>query len=133
MEGCSRPWKGNTRAQKIRRRNRLREAALEAYGDRCACCGETHRDALAIDHVFENGAAHRREIQGRTHSGDTKFLLWLKTHDYPDGFQLLCHNCNFSKHINGGFCAIHQRQLMPANSHVDWRVPRPLFEVCGVA
>ncbi len=71
------------------------------------CCGETHEAFLAIDHVNEDGAAHRRElgmIPGKGFSS-TKFFRWLRDKGYPqDGrFQVLCHNCNFAKsHYPGG-------------------------------
>ena len=29
---------------------------------------------------------------------------WLRRNSYPEGFQVLCHNCNLGKKINGGVC-----------------------------
>jgi len=29
---------------------------------------------------------------------------WLKKHKYPDGFQVLCFNCNVGKYLNKGTC-----------------------------
>lgn len=76
----------------------LREAALAAYGGRCACCGEDAPEFLAIDHVNGDGAAHRREIsggKGRRGAG-TPTYRWLKKSGYPEGFRVLCHNCNIA-------------------------------------
>src|SRR5262245_4976935 len=85
---------------------RLREEALAAYGGRCACCGETESLFLCIDHVRGNGNVHRRDLGGgkRARSG-RKFYKWLKDRDYPEGFQLLCYNCNNGRHLNGGGCS----------------------------
>jgi len=90
--------------QKAIRRG-LRESALHAYGgDRpaCNCCGETIPAFLTIDHVNNDGAAHRRQLgKGQ---GNLNFLRWLRNNQFPDGFQLLCFNCNIARHHHGGIC-----------------------------
>ena len=60
---------------------------------KCALCGESEYGLLAIDHVASDGADHRRNDRGaaRLHS-------WLLAHGMPDGFQVLCHNCNWKKY-----------------------------------
>ena len=71
--------------------------ALEAYSKGvvcCAHCGLTNIEALTIDHINDNGAAHRRKIGHHA----THFYRWLHNNDYPDGFQVLCYNCNSTKH-----------------------------------
>jgi len=60
-------------------------------------------DFLAIDHIEGGGGQHRESIGKK----GTQFYSWLKENGYPPGFQVLCHNCNISKFINGGYC-IHQ-------------------------
>lgn len=77
-----------------------RKKAIEHYGGKCACCGATLFEFLTIDHIDGHGNQHRRE-----HGGDsaTNFYLWLEKNNYPDGFQVLCWNCNCSKGIYG-FC-----------------------------
>lgn len=77
------------------RNTELRLSALLAYGNRCACCGESKLEFLSLDHVNGNGTQHRRSIPGRS------LPLWLRRNGYPAGFQVLCHNCNFSKGIYG--------------------------------
>lgn len=79
--------------------------AIETYGGKCACCGEAEADFLAIDHINNDGNFHRKTIGH--HAGGTRFYYWLRRHNYPTGFQVLCHNCNFSKHLNKGKC-LHQ-------------------------
>lgn len=90
------------RAQKAHRQ-RLRDAALAAYGDKCACCGVTERAFLTIDHVNRDGAVHRQSI------GNITINLWLARHGYPDGFQILCWNCNMGRERNDGVCP-HEEQ-----------------------
>jgi len=71
---------------------RLRQEALNAYGGKCACCGESEWPFLAVDHVNGNGNEHRRKV-GRGNS----FFNWLKKSNWPADFQVLCHNCNQAK------------------------------------
>lgn len=52
------------RQSKQARRRRLRAEVIAAYGGRCACCGEATPEFLSIDHVNNDGAQHRREING---------------------------------------------------------------------
>ena len=73
----------------------IRLAALAQYSNgkiKCGCCGEPRMEFLTIDHVDGDGAKHRREI------GKTRAIFnWLKKNKYPDGFQVLCYNCNCAK------------------------------------
>lgn len=73
---------------------RHKRIVIDAYGPKgCACCGITQLEFLVIDHITGGGNAHRREI--KTSSG-THFYLWLIRNNFPPGFRVLCHNCNFS-------------------------------------
>lgn len=68
--------------------------ALNHYsnGDiKCACCGENNQFFLTIDHVNNDGNLHRKEISSGA------LYSWLKSHNYPTGFQVLCYNCNMVK------------------------------------
>jgi hypothetical protein len=79
-------------------RPKLRAAAFAAYGGPvCVCCAEREVALLTIDHVNNDGAAHRKLI------GST-LDRWLKKNGYPPGFQVLCRNCNWGKHVNNGIC-----------------------------
>lgn len=88
-------------AQWSRQRNAaLRAEMLAAYGGACACCGESEPIFLDLDHVDNDGAAHRREV-----GNNTQVMLQLKRDGWPRGrFQLLCCNCNQGKARNGGVC-----------------------------
>lgn len=87
---------------------KLRREVMDAYGGAiCACCGETECKFLSIDHVFNDGADHRRSItqnEGNGKGASTATWTWLKRNGYPAGFQVLCMNCNFGKATNGGTC-----------------------------
>lgn len=77
----------------------LRLEVLRAYGNACKCCGESGEPFLTIDHENGGGAAHRKGILGEgQRAGATNSLyLWLRRQGYPEGFQVLCWNCNVAK------------------------------------
>lgn len=87
-----------------KRRAERRALVLEHYGSCCACCGETEPLFLTIDHIDGSGNEHRREI------GKTDMWLWLLRQGFPDGFRILCYNCNAGRYRNGGKCP-HERDL----------------------
>jgi hypothetical protein len=74
--------------KKHRRKNR--QAAIDHYGGKCACCGEDRFEFLAINHIEGGGHQHRKTIKG------IKIEEWLKKNNYPSGFNVLCHNCNMA-------------------------------------
>lgn len=98
----------------VARRAKLKLEVLNAYGGtRCACCGETIMAFLSIDHINNDGHQHRENLKQegqKSISGNTMYK-WLKNNNYPPGFQVLCHNCNQGKHINGGVCP-HQKEKL---------------------
>lgn len=79
---------------------KVKQEVFNAYGGRCACCGEERLEFLAIDHVHGNGNTHRKLI-GK--NGGRTFYNWLKKNNYPNDFRLLCHNCNHS-YGSQGYC-----------------------------
>ena len=84
--------------------HRVRLETLRRYGGNppsCACCGETEMDFLAVDHINGGGNEHRKSI------GSGCLYWWIRRNGFPDGFQILCHNCNQSKGYYG-ICP-HQR------------------------
>ena len=98
---------------------RVRMEVLTHYSGNpphCQCCDESVFDFLCMDHVNNNGNAHRREI------GTNRMYYWIRRHGYPDGFQVLCYNCNMGKaHNSAGVCphkALEQR-APPAGGHVS--------------
>jgi predicted restriction endonuclease len=77
-----------------------RKIVIGAYGSQCACCGEKEPLFLEVDHINNDGNIHRKKIgtSGRA------IIYWLVVNNFPDGFQLLCSNCNQGKKKNGGIC-----------------------------
>lgn len=91
----------------VRRNAKLRQDILTAYGRRCQCpgCDVTEEEFLSIDHIYDDGATHRRALSS---SGDDRscvgstFYAWLRRNGFPkDRFQLLCMNCNMAKAKGG--------------------------------
>lgn len=73
---------------------KLKAEVIIHYGEVCACCGADDLDVLSIDHINGDGAAHRRELRAR---GEYFGYHWLKTNNFPEGFRVLCLNCNFAR------------------------------------
>ena len=86
-----------------------KDQVFAAYGGyKCACCGETEVMFLTIDHVNNDGNVERKA--GLYRGNGTAFYQWLRKQGFPDGYQVLCMNCNVGKHKNGGVCP-HQRKV----------------------
>lgn len=88
---------------KAKNNRQFRYEAVQHYGGYCACCGESQFEFLCIDHVNGNGAEHRKSIK-------VSIYRWLERNNYPEGFQILCYNCNMAK-SNGKECP-HARVLL---------------------
>ena len=98
-------YQENIQKERIRgteKYRKIKEEVFGHYGSYCQCCGETILDFLAIDHILNDGYEHRKTVPG-----GIRMYYWLKKNQFPDGFQVLCHNCNWSKHANHGQC-IHK-------------------------
>lgn len=76
---------------------KIRQQVLDGYGRKCACCGETREQFLALDHVNGGGNKKMKAKGTREHYFDA-----IKR-NFPSDYRILCHNCNFSiGHY--GFC-----------------------------
>ena len=67
---------------------RRKVEVLTHYGNgRLACrrCGERDLDCLSIDHIVA--------------SPDKHGYAWFISHNYPEGYQTLCMNCQFKKRV----------------------------------
>ena len=85
-----------------RYRRKLRFEVMSHYGDHCVCCGETDQFFLSLDHINNDGKAHRLVISnGKYSSGGANFFRHVRRAGYPDTLQLLCFNCNFAKALYG--------------------------------
>lgn len=94
--------------ERIRTKNKewnqkQRLSVIEHYGGMCACCGESRLEFLSIDHINGGGNKHRSTLK-------TSIYRWLKSNNYPEGFQVLCHNCNMSKSFYG-YCPHQNKEV----------------------
>lgn len=53
----------------------------------CECCKEDIIEFLSIDHINGGGTKHRKQISNIIY-------WWLIKNNYPEGYRVLCHNCN---------------------------------------
>lgn len=89
----------NARGTKAKNKLKLEVFSVYSCGDfKCKHCDETETGVLTVDHVNGDGAEHRREI-GLTASCGSNFYRWLKRNNYPEGFQILCYNCQYRKRM----------------------------------
>ena len=93
-----RPVSAQTLRTQVKSRERNLKNKLDAFnaygGVRCQCCQETHHECLTIDHLDNKGGDHRRALAGKP------IYRWLAQEGYPEGFQVLCLNCNFAKRFH---------------------------------
>jgi hypothetical protein len=91
-------WKIRKHAEGLR----IKKEVINYYNElsQCVCCGESNLVFLTIDHMDNNGAEHRKKIN-RFGEG---FYRWLISNNFPNGYQVLCFNCNCGRKINGGIC-----------------------------
>ena len=100
-------------ARTAAKRKEQKLQVLNAYGGRCACCGETEPVFLTIDHINNDGSKHRREIGGGGHS----MYSWIVKNKFPRGIvQVLCWNCNLGRYHGGGECPHVRMRRQPAQT-----------------
>lgn len=95
-KGCYHQMSAN-----IARQNK--DKVLEIYGNKCACCGETKKEFLSIDHINGGGHKERQEIFGQNF-----YRYLLKLPEKRTDLRVLCMNCNFSLG-KYGYCP-HERE-----------------------
>jgi hypothetical protein len=84
------------RETKRRSKREARRAVMEFYspsGVKCACCGERHYSFLTLDHVNGGGCKERDALGSR-------YWSYLRRNK-PEGYQVLCMNCNWAKGHEG--------------------------------
>lgn len=86
------------RKQQFEKRLKQRKLVLEHYSGgevKCRCCGENTYEFLAIDHINGGGTQHRKSL------ANAPVVRFLIKNNFPEGYQVLCHNCNHAKHFYG--------------------------------
>lgn len=85
------------RAWDRQEQERLRLEVIDHYSKgtrKCTHCAYDNIKALCVDHIHNNGAEERHKL-GRA----SQVLRYLRKNKYPEGYQILCHNCNVAKQI----------------------------------
>lgn len=79
------------------RRLRVKQIVIAHYSknlNECNCCRENIFEFLTLDHIHGGGNAHRRELKLKA---GVQFNNWLIKNNFPEGYQILCYNCNTAK------------------------------------
>ena len=97
---------GKYKTYAANRRRGLKIKVINHYSNgsmECSCCGENIIEFLTIDHINGGGRKHLKQL------GPGNFYTWLIKNNYPEGFRVLCLNCNFA---NGqlGYCPHQERE-----------------------
>ena len=92
----------------------MRLKVLQEYSKRhsnsnvpcCNCCGEnSFIEFLDIDHItgrYEMDSEPELVALGYSSKLQSKYLnKWLIDNNFPEGFQILCKNCNGAKGVYG--------------------------------
>ncbi len=75
---------------------KYRVIAYYSHGTMKCKCGYSDIDVLCIDHINNDGKQERVKLN--IGSG-IEFYVRLVKNNYPDGYQVLCANCNHRKHL----------------------------------
>ena len=100
----SREYNLTHRAEMLAKQSELRleykTIVLTHYGNgklACVKCGFSDVRALSIDHI--SGDGYQQRLNNRKFIGDSIYR-WLRKHNYPEGYQTLCMNCQWIKRVD---------------------------------
>ena len=81
------------RTKNFKEINPSRLRAIEKYGNKCICCGDSTPQFLHFDHVNTDGKEHRKILKQYKIS----MVKWLLDNEKDEAIQLLCGNCHNAK------------------------------------
>lgn len=88
-------------AEKLAEGKRIREEGMRILGNVCACCGESDKHFLTLDHIKGRDTLDVSDNGKRRLTGLHAWRLARRL-GYPrDKYMLLCYNCNFAKNSYG--------------------------------
>jgi len=88
IKGTDKETQRKKNIRDLRERTRLEIISHYSNGEnKCACCGESHIEFLCIDHIGGLNEGEKRE---------SNLYRTLKFWNFPEGYRVLCHNCNQS-------------------------------------
>ena len=92
----------------------------------CECCGELQIEFLTLDHIYGDGAKHKKSLGiGKGSSGGVYGDLIKK--GFPEGYRVLCYNCNCALGFLG-YCPHGNVKTEKRESNDEW----PLFFAFGI-
>jgi len=102
-------WKNREKRQlyATQRRESLKNELFSAYTNYCNCCRESERAFLTLEHKNRDGKVHRKAV-GHTLAQQ---IVDLKKRGWPDGYEILCFNCNRAS-WELGICPHRQIKLL---------------------
>ncbi len=101
-------------SQQIKKKNQLiKLQVFNHYSNgmiKCNCCAVVEIDFLTLDHINGGGTQQRKLTKG------TQLYRWVIKNKFPEGFQVLCFNCNCGRGLkqNKGVCP-HKKELVIFN------------------
>lgn len=90
------------------RKSKERRKVLEYYSNgklECSCCHENTYEFLTLEHLNGGGGKHRKLL------GPANVIRYLIKNNFPEGYGVLCYNCNCAKAFNK-ICP-HQIDYLP--------------------
>jgi hypothetical protein len=112
------------KAKRDKIRYDMRLKVLQTYSKRlsnssipcCRCCGLNDTlGFLAVDHIIGRKQMDSEpelvKLGYSSKLGSVNLLKWIIEHNFPKGFQILCHNCNTAKGMkqNNNKCPLENK------------------------
>lgn len=94
-------WKQYHAIRTKRYRVKLKTQIIQGYGGACTCCGETAPEFLTLDHVNNDGKAHRIALYGKNASATVAVYRHVRDAGFPPDYTVLCFNCNIARSLFG--------------------------------
>lgn len=93
-------------AQMLEYRWGIKQQAIERYGGACDCCGE---DTMSFLTLTEKELQKEEPKQQGWYSAGFTLARYVIKHDFPDGYIVLCFNCEAGR-VQNGICP-HKDEL----------------------
>jgi hypothetical protein len=95
----------------------IKQIVVNNYGGKCDCCGETHIEFLTLDHINNDGPAHRDAV---TNGNPGRFYSAVIKLGFPNTLRLLCMNCNWGRRY--GHTCPHELDRKKHNCAGDYSI-----------
>lgn len=79
-----------------KRKLKIKTQIFEHYGMKCNCCDEREFKFLTLDHIIDNPKQKKK-----AKNNQITVYVWIIKNNFPEGFQILCFNCNIAKGLYG--------------------------------